>query len=558
VAIVHSENRVNEGVINPDRLEATVVALELVGQEAGLLGPASFNGLVTQLAEADEASKIAGSRFQVGMYDSIDHLLLNQPPLEGLFGWNVGSIPDLDNDQVDEVIISAPRNERDIQDLEAGGYFPFSTHLASRAYDGSIAVIPGANYNVDFFRDKGGEEGCASIPLNDNQGEFAENPSCDLQNPGERSLYVPFGSFEIFAEDVDDFLSDGDYAGDVNLDGVPDILCGAPLNDSAGEEAGAAYVIYGRTPVGDVDLKLADDARFRPPMLRIRGSRVGDRIGTQQERLGDMNGDRIPDIAISSPTTDFGGIAQTTCGGEDVSTASFEECLGAEVFADDDCKGFDYNNDRMIDEDDRAVLQCLQEGGSDCCPVDNGFVGVVFGGVSLDGDRDISQIGTSDLPGVTFFGGAAGERAGADISSAGDFNQDGFADLLIAAPGRRWEDAGGQIRLGVAYLIFGGPHLENQSFNLSLVGSDDLPGMVLVSPFAEGRPNEAPPDHVGLLGDINNDGFDDIAIGNTRADFIDETLPQVPGDPGTDPATGRRPDAGEIYVVYGNNFGSNR
>ena len=79
-----------------------------------------------------------------------------------------------------------------------------------------------------------------------------------------------------------------------------------------------------------------------------------------------------------------------------------------------------------------------------------------------------------------------------------------------------------------------------------------------MSPYAQGRPDEAPPDHVGLLGDINNDGFSDIAIGNTWADFVDVALPQEPGEPGTSPATGRRPDSGEVYIVYGNNFGSNR
>ena len=35
-------------------------------------------------------------------------------------------------------------------------------------------------------------------------------------------------------------------------------------------------------------------------------------------------------------------------------------------------------------------------------------------------------------------------------------------------------------------------------------------------------------------------------------------FPQGPDAPGSDPAAGRRSDAGEAYVVYGNNFGSNR
>lgn len=567
VPVVHSDNRDNDGVLNPDRLESTVVSLELVGQENGLL---LFDGLVTQRAEGEEGGRLSGNRFQVGAYDWIDHLLLDQPPLEALFGWQVDSIPDMDNDQVDEIIISAPNNEQDIVDLENGGFTPFSTHLNSRAYTGSIIVIPGSDYGVDFFRDKTGEEGCASIPANDHQLRvLGQAPSCSIQDPSPRAFFIPRGSFEVFAENPRDFLSGGRHAGDFNLDGVPDIMAGAPFNDSsAGDDAGASYVIYGRVPVGDYDLSLADNPLTRPPMLRVRGDSPNDQIGLRQERLGDVNGDRIADIVIASAAADFGGVARATCAADfdgdgdvddnDLSTANFETCDGREAFLDDDCKAFDYNNDRMVDDADRLVLECLQDDEDDCCPVDNGFVGIIFGGVTIDGDRDISQIATSDLAGAQFWGSTAGERAGTDVASAGDFNQDGFDDILIAAPGRLWVDSSGQERLGVVYLIFGGPHLTNGKFSLSLVGSDQLPGIVFVSPYVAGRPSEAPPERVGFLGDINNDGFTDIAIGNTRADFTDESLPQDPDDPGTDPSTGRRPDSGDVYVIYGNNFGGNR
>ena len=568
VSVVYSDNRDNNPLRgDATRLETTVVALELAGQEAGLR---LSDGLITQRAEGAEDGRIAGFRVQAGWYDRVDHLRLNQPPLEGLFGWNVSSMPDLDGDDLDEIIISAPTNELDIQSLEEGGYFPYSTHLQSRFYFGSIMVIPGGDYGVDGFRDKGGEDGCASLPANDHQLRvLAEAPTCNVQNPRRRGGLVPTGDFEISAEDPTDFLCGGQYAGDFNLDGVPDILAGAPLNDSSsGEDAGAAYVLYQRVPVGNIDLALADNPATRSPMLRIRGDSPGDQIGLRQERLGDVNGDRIADIVIASEKADFGGVARATCAADfdgdgdvdddDLSTTEFNACSGDEVFLGDACKAFDYDNDRVITDADREVFECLQGDEGGCCPVDNGFVGVVFGGVTIDGDRDISQIATGDLPGVQFYGASAGERAGADISSAGDFNQDGFEDLLIAAPGRQWEDSAGEVRLGVVYLIFGGPHLTNERFSLSLVGSDELPGIVFYSPYFAGRPNEAPPDRVGYLGDINNDGFTDIAIGCTRADFIDETLPQDPDDPGTDPSSGRRPDAGDVYIIYGNNFGGNR
>ena len=60
---------------------------------------------------------------------------------------------------------------------------------------------------------------------------------------------------------------------------------------------------------------------------------------------------------------------------------------------------------------------------------------------------------------------------------------------------------------------------------------------------------------VAFIGDINSDGFGDIALGNPKADFIDLTFPQGPDAPGSDPSPGRRRDVGDVYVIYGNNFG---
>ncbi len=50
---------------------------------------------------------------------------------------------------------------------------------------------------------------------------------------------------------------------------------------------------------------------------------------------------------------------------------------------------------------------------------------------------------------------------------------------------------------------------------------------------------------------INNDGFADIAIGVSRADLVD---PQFPQGGGSFPDTGRQPDQGDVYIIYGNNI----
>ena len=581
VVMVNSENRDNDPRLAdaPARLATTSVALELVGQRTFILGrdeleESGGGGIFARAEDYSEEDRIAGARFIAGPYDYEDILLLRQPPRDGLFGQTVGSIGDLNNDDLPEIIISAPRNERHLQDLfDADSYR--STHWQSTTFRGSIVVIPGTDYNATDERDTGGD-GTSIIPRLDQQ-TYPPYGTCNSPVVGRHQV-IPSDAFEVFAEDIDDHLGDAQSAGDFDLDGLDDILCGAPGNDWNANlrDTGAAYIIYGRNVLSDFDLADADDLLARPPMLRIRGLKPGDQIGWRQAAGFDVNGDRFDDVFIASPTADFGGVMRSTCGGTlGLTSSTFSSCrssVGDEVFVSDSCKSYDYDNDSDIDGDDEEVFRCLQDGGTDCCAnlVDNGFVGVIFGGVFTDGDRTIDQIGTPDLPGVVFYGAGAGHRAGFAVSSAGDFNQDGFGDILIVAPGEGKPGSGdpsGSQRLGVVYLIFGGTHLrmrpdqqEPNWWNLDKVGcgEGELRGIVFLSPYRAGRLNEAAPTSIAYIGDVNNDGYDDIAIGNPKADYIDVNYPQPPGGAPTDAELGRRRDAGEAFVIYGNNFGCNR
>lgn len=138
---------------------------------------------------------------------------------------------------------------------------------------------------------------------------------------------------------------------------------------------------------------------------------------------------------------------------------------------------------------------------------ENGKVYVYFGGTgaSFDATPDIT---TYDLEVASWIGFS--------VSSAGDFNGDGFADVLIGAPLR---DVSGEVDRGVAYLLFGGVAMDNVA---DVYFNSDAPGEKLGM-------------SVSSAGDVNADGYTDVVVGapgrsgNERA-FIYWGMANPPAD----------------------------
>jgi len=317
-----------------------------------------------------------------------------------------------------------------------------------------------------------------------------------------RTLQYPSLNAAIVGQAAGDHLGYAAAAGDFNLDGSRDILLGAPgATRSIGgvmvPQIGVVYVLYGRPdfpfyegagyPVTGGAFFVFDMQLYNPPRMEIRGTNANDQFGFMQTIVGDVNRDGLPDIGFASQYADGPG------------------------------------------------------------GVDSGYIGVVFGGRRLTGENvfTVNQVGSTVLPGFRIYGTQPGGHAGAVINNAGDFNGDGTDDLLIDAPDEV-RQVNGQDRRGVAYVIFGGPHLYNGTFSLSQVGTAQLPGVVIVSPYVVGSADEAPVDFIGHAGDVNGDGFDDIMVGVSKADFVN------PLD-----TNQRRNDAGEAYLIYGSNTGTN-
>ena len=129
----------------------------------------------------------------------------------------------------------------------------------------------------------------------------------------------------------------------------------------------------------------------------------------------------------------------------------------------------------------------------------------------------------STLDGTTGFklsGFSGGDNAGFSVSSAGDFNGDGFDDFLVSAP-----DAPGDVaHAGATYLVWGKASGFGGSFTPALL--DGSNGFQLLGGTDGDRLGQS----VSRAGDLNGDGFDDLILGAS-------------GVPGT--------AAGAAYVVFG-------
>ncbi|MBI3650296.1 MAG: FG-GAP repeat protein [Acidobacteria bacterium] len=383
----------------------------------------------------------------------------------------------------------------------------------------------------------------------------------------------PANIFTLIGANSGDLLGTSVSAnGDVNGDGIADVLIGAMTDDGPGNSrfnCGAAYLVYGAQNFNLRADLLTLDGNPPPGVIAIYGpqggtpfqcntpSQLGGRLGVWCD-LGDVDGDGFADMVIGSDQINnangqhvggafiiFGSanlpsVIDLASPGPNVRVAVIqganqEDHWGAALQVGD------INNDGIGD----VIMggSIFRDSGSYVTPTDqcghNSF-GASNGNTRnrcgeayvIYGQRNwpvLTDLKTPPATATRIIGAQAGDLLGSQVHF-GDLNGDGKTDLIIGALQASAPDNRGNT--GAVYVIYGAPNVVGAQIDLAAA---DPTGIRITRIYGD-RAGDCAGDSVRAY-DINKDGLSDLFVGMPEHTFM------ISGQ--------EREDAGATMVIFG-------
>ncbi len=553
-SVVHGrfESSNNPGVPLANFTQQRIRDGEIQFVHDGTLMAPSYNIAVNSGGIANINSTLAKIIF-TGVQPSVFPAVVQLSSLNGKTGFKIDG--EMSGDHSGQsVSITGDINGDDCDDFIIGA--PYYGNAAGRSYvvfgspnvvDLGIITLSSLNGTLGFKLDGSGGAGVSvsSIDINgDSYSDLIIGANEFSNGPGR--TYVVFGNSGIGQEGllsltnlngVNGFKLQGEVNGDIsgqavngvrdiNGDGYDDLLIGAPYHAS---NVGRSYVVFGGHNVNQSSVLLLGNLNGANG-FKLDGETSGDASGAAVAAAGDINDDGYDDLLIGAPYRAnrlgrsyvvFGKINLGSNGLIPLSNLNGENGFKLDGENAGDISGYSLGGCIPGDVNGDGISDLIIGAGGYNSSTGRGYV--IFGdpGIGANGLLPLSSLNGAN--GFKIDGEAISDGAGyMPTNLAGDFNGDGYTDLVIGSYGHN-------NKMGRIYLIFGGPEV-GKSGLISLADLNGINGIKFdgeaIGDFGS---SNTPLGSVSALGDVNSDGISDLLIG----------------------AAGHNGNTGRSYVVFG-------